>query len=402
MAEQLQVTMLGRFSIRLGDGYVDENSNRMKKVWLLLAYLIYSRNTRTSQEQFLSVIQGADAGEIEDPAGRLKALFYRARAMLGQLYESAGHDLIVRKSGAYAWNTDVPLTLDVEEFEKLCSKAARTAEPQEKMALYRQALPMYQGDFLSKLSMEQWVMPISAYYHQMYMHAVGSALDILLERQQWQEAADICSQALKVEPYSEAVYQSLMRCRLAMDDKAGAMHAYEEMSALLFDAFGVMPSDESRQLYREASKQANHHSVPIGTVREQLKETEGANGAILCEYDFFRFLYNVQARSIIRSGEVIHIALFTVQGQHKEELSRRSLDRAVENLQNMLLGSLRRGDVVSQCSVSQLIVMLPQANYENSCAVCDRLTRAFYRQYPHTPADVTYSVQPLEPDMLKR
>ena len=38
-----------------------------------------------------------------------------------------------------------------------------------------------------------------------------------------------------------------------------------------------------------------------------------------------------------------------------------------------------------------------QQNYENSCAVCDRLLRAFNRQYPHTPVEIKFSVQPLEP-----
>ena len=41
--------------------------------------------------------------------------------------------------------------------------------------------------------------------------------------------------------------------------------------------------------------------------------------------------------------------------------------------------------------------MLPQANYENSCKVCERLLKAFERQYPHSPVDIKYSVQPLEP-----
>ena len=70
---------------------------------------------------------------------------------------------------------------------------------------------------------------------------------------------------------------------------------------------------------------------------------------------------------------------------------------ARNNLQELILGNLRQGDVVTRCSVSQLIVMLPQANYENSCAVCQRILKAFSRQYPHSPADIHYSVQPLEP-----
>ena len=43
--------------------------------------------------------------------------------------------------------------------------------------------------------------------------------------------------------------------------------------------------------------------------------------------------------------------------------------------------------------------MLPQSNYENSCMVCERVIRAFNRQYPHAPLHLRYSVQPLEPNL---
>ena len=103
----------------------------------------------------------------------------------------------------------------------------------------------------------------------------------------------------------------------------------------------------------------------------------------------------MQARAILRSGEVIHIALFSIHPPRGKELARRSLDLAMNNLQELMISNLRQGDVVTRCSVSQLIVMLPQANYENSCMVCRRVVGAFTRKYPHSPADIQFIVQPL-------
>ena len=48
-------------------------------------------------------------------------------------------------------------------------------------------------------------------------------------------------------------------------------------------------------------------------------------------------------------------------------------------------------------SNTQFIVLLPRANYENSCMVCARIIRAFFRKHPHSPADISYIVQALEP-----
>ena len=398
MSEPIRVTMLGNFSITRGDATIDDNNNRMRKVWLLLAYLIYNRHNRATQDNYISLMQGASSQEFDDPGGRLKALFYRARTMLEPLGQRLGHELIIRKNSTYGWNTEYSLTLDVEEFDRLCSEAGKVSG-EEQLALQLQALELYQGDFLPKLSMEPWVMPIHAYYHQRFLELAIPALHQLQQLQRWAEAVSLCRRALQIEPYSEELYQHLMRCQIAAEQRADAIRTYENMSELLFDTFGVMPSDESRSLYREASREENDRSVSADTVREHLQEPGVAKGAVFCEYDFFKLLYQVQARAIIRSGDVIHIGLLSMHGADGKELARRSLDRAMENLQELVVSSLRQGDVVTRYSASQFIVMLPQANYENSCAVCQRIVKAFCRQYPHSPAQIHFSVHPLEPTL---
>lgn len=396
MSDSIQVTMLGHFSIRKGDAVVDDHGNRMKKVWLLIAYMIYARERKHTQEQYLSLLQGTDS-DADDPAGRLKALLYRARTMLGGLGENAGHQLIVHKDGFYGWNSQYSVTLDVEQFDSLCTTAKTAAAEEEKLSLYLQAMALYQGDFLPKLSMEPWVMPIHTYYHQMFLDAAEAALPLLEAKNRWQEAMELCDKALNIEPYSETLYQHLIRCRIALGNKTAAVAAYEQMSEVLFETFGVMPSEESRQLYRQATQDVSDIAVPMESVRDNLRENVGARGAMFCQYDFFRLLYQVQARALIRSGDVIHIALLSVHGQNRQSLPRRSLDIAMDNLQALILDNLRQGDVVTRCSISQLIIMLPQANYENSCAVCQRIVKSFQRKYPHSPADIHFSVQPLEP-----
>ena len=83
-ADQVYVSMLGGFSLEWNGCSVDDSSNRMRKVWLLLAYLIYTRNSHVTQNNLISLLQSGGE-EMEDPNGRLKALLYRARTMLNQL-----------------------------------------------------------------------------------------------------------------------------------------------------------------------------------------------------------------------------------------------------------------------------------------------------------------------------
>jgi len=71
----------------------------------------------------------------------------------------------------------------------------------------------------------------------------------------------------------------------------------------------------------------------------------------------------------------------------------------MDNLETQIRVNLRRGDAATRCSVSQYIVMLPQANYENSCKVCERIVKSFCRKYPHSPAGIQYAVHPLNPSL---
>ncbi|MBQ6685248.1 MAG: hypothetical protein IJM99_03970 [Firmicutes bacterium] len=75
MSDRLMITMLGEFSLQWNNKKLSDNANRMKKIWLLLAYLIYNRNNSPTQDHFLALLRDSGDYEIDDPAGRLKALF---------------------------------------------------------------------------------------------------------------------------------------------------------------------------------------------------------------------------------------------------------------------------------------------------------------------------------------
>jgi len=173
---------------------------------------------------------------------------------------------------------------------------------------------------------------------------------------------------------------------------------YENMSELLFSNFGVMPSDESRDLYRLASRDTEAVTVPAYTVQERLKEQDASSGALFCEYDFFRVLYFSMARSVLRSGIAVHMVLITVKDRKGGTFTEKKREKIMENMKEVLHASLRRGDSAARCSAQQYVVMLPRANFENSQMVCERILRAYYQRYSRADAELHYDVFPLQPD----
>ena len=158
---------------------------------------------------------------------------------------------------------------------------------------------------------------------------------------------------------------------------------------------GVLPSVEIRDLYQTALRSTAPQAISAGSLLLQLQEAP-SGGALICEYDFFRTIYQVNIRMSERTGDAVHLVLVSV-GSTGGALSPRSLERVMDHLQEILRLCLRRGDIATRCSASQFAVLLPQANYENSRMVCQRISKAFSRQYPHSPAVLHTDIQPLEP-----
>ena len=390
----LQVQMLGQFTLRYGDRTISDSDDRSRRVWSLLAYMLYNHGRSFAQEELIR-LYWSNSEKSADPGNALKSIFHRIRTALDKLQPGLGRLLIRRKAGRYFWNNAMPLSLDIADFEAHFHAAEAAGDDDVRLAEYQAALALYAGDPLPRMTDEIWTIPIVAYYHSLYTRAAAGAIELLEKQERTAEAVALCRRAIHIEPYQEDLYEHLMRGLLRTGDMKGAMSVYEEMSELLFAHFGVMPSETLRTLYRQATRTVNDRTLTMDEVCSQLAEPAPHGGAMVCEYDFFKILYRAEARSIARNGHSANICLLSVSGKDGEMLARRSLDPAMNNLQVLVQNNLRRGDVIARCSISQYIILLPQANYENSRMVADRLVSAFYRRYPHSPARLRYTVQPL-------
>ena len=393
---KLYVTMFGGISITWNGCSITEKDSRSRKTWLLLAYLLFERNRHINQDEIIQLLWD-DGDEQTNPLGSLKTALHRLRTMLNKLDTNAGHQLILRRDSSYAWNTAYTLDYDVEIFDTLYREITAAQDDDSRLAYCLQAFRLYQGDFLPMLQQEPWVSQITEKYHSMYLDIVKTAIALLESRGSSSNIIEICQQALKIEPYDEDLFECLM-CSLLKENRCEeATEAYDQFSRLLLATFGTMPKEAIRNLYWSALRTDNGYTVPVDEICRQLKESTPAPGALFCEYDFFKVLYQAQARAIARTGESYHIGLLSVKPRPGKSLSQSSLDLLMRNLQELICTSVRHGDVATQCSATQFILMLPRANYESSCMVCSRIVRSFCRQYPHSPGEINIHVFPVEP-----
>ena len=389
----LQVNMFGEFTLTYGEKQLI-SSSRSKVIWNIIAYMLCHRGESVSSENLLSVIWKAEKND--NPSGAMRTAIHRTRSMLSEFIGDEDCKFLIAKSGGYMWNPEVEVSLDKDLFDQKM-KELNTADGEENIDTCLEILNLYRGKLLTMLDSELWVIPLQTHYHDHYESVIDRLMPALEREGRFEEGVFLCRRALQIDPYSEKIYQYLMRFFMALDQRQEVVKAYEEMSKLLLE-FGVMPDQESRAIYREAL-----HSMKTGIIiapeeiSELLREQEEIRGALVCDYDFFKMLYQSHARSIVRSGNVIHIALLTLKNRNKKEVSQRSLDLAMSSLEKHLAAALRKGDVITRCSATQYLVMLPCANYENSCRVCQRFIYSYERKHPHSPVYIDYVVHGMVP-----
>ena len=100
----LQVQMLGQFTLRYGDRTISDSDDRSRRVWSLLAYMLYNHGRSFAQEELIH-LYWSNGDKSADPGNALKSIFHRIRTALDKLQPGLGRLLIRRKAGRYFWNT---------------------------------------------------------------------------------------------------------------------------------------------------------------------------------------------------------------------------------------------------------------------------------------------------------
>lgn len=386
--DTIHVQMLGEFTLSCGENRISDTDTRSKRCWHLLAYIICNQGRSVSQSRMMELLWGEEPG-CNNPENSLRTTLHRTRSLLDGLWKGAGKELILFKDGGYGWNDRVPVSCDFQRFEQLCQTGT--------LESCREALSLYGGEFLRRYSSESWVIPLTTHFHNLFLDASVTVAEQLSAQGSHDEAAKVCRRAAAEEPYHEPLHQLLMRELAASGDQSGAKAVYEALSKRLFDDFGVRPNEQTRMVYRQAVHSPTDRTLPMDEVLEHLQEPEAIAGALQCDYDYFKVLCYAESRAMERSGSVTHILLFSVTSGTEEPLSKSRQERIMSQLGEAIRTNLRRGDTFSRCSVSQYIIMLPKANYENSTMVCRRLLSAFHKAHPHVTARIHYMVQPLTP-----
>lgn len=392
----LTVQMFGTFIIEKNGKNISNRDNHSRKTWELLAYLLVHHDKKVSQSELISAIWDED-DDTANPSNVFKVLLYRTRGLLNKIEPDLGKQLIISEHGECFINPEYPIRLDFLEFERNIELAKFTDSVNEQTLYYRRAINWYQGQFLDKYYARSWVIPLSTYYHNLYLTAANMLLSLYESNEQYNDIIKMCKSLCSTEQYEESFYIYFMRSLIRTEQYSEAVSVYQNLRAVYYSEFGITPSEELKSLFYTARQGLHTDLIDIADIPQLMHDDSSDSKALFCEIDIFKQIYLFSSRGLERNGNVIHLIMINITDIQDKELSKRSLSTTVKNLKELLCAQLRCGDIISMCSPSQFIILLPNANFENTQLVMQRIVDKFYRQYPHTPAKLNCYIQPISP-----
>jgi len=358
--------MLGGFSITMNGNHFEEQVKRSSKVLLLLQYLIVHRHHPVSQEELIGALWANESSD--NPGSALRTMIYRARSMFTVFGHPCAEDIIISRGGRYVWNNDISCVVDVEEFGKLCQQAQVADNGEEQLKLLMQALELYTGDFLPGSGGLMWVMPLARYYRQMYTKCIYTALRLLMNGGRATDTELLCTKAMNIDLFDEEVLSHYLCALLAQGKADKALEEYQRLETLFYNELGVTFSDSLREVYETIQQQIGADGVSLEKMMEDWLDSADFSGAYFCDIGTFKTIYQVEMRSLSRTGKTVYILSFkTKRGQGEKG------DKLMEELGNHIATSLRKGDVFTRVGTDQYVAMLKSLTYENCVALRNKI-----------------------------
>ncbi|HAQ40116.1 MAG TPA: hypothetical protein DCM73_04295 [Clostridiales bacterium] len=350
---KLCINTLGGFDIKANGQSILKQSSRTYKLYKLFEYFLTFRNKKLLPETIIdNLLSDSDS---DDPKNMLRTQIFRLRKSIKTLLPNDADEseylTINFSNGYYCLGIGEKVLIDVDEFENTIQQADSKLEYNIKFAadLYQKALKLYKGLYLSDNAYEVWLVPTRNYYQRLYLKTLYKLIDILKESNDSENIISLCEKSLLIEPYEENIHINLMEAMLEQDQQKNALNHYDYSLNLLIKEFDTKPSANFTGMLDKIQNYSKiEEYVDIDSVNRDLEEKE-LLGAMQCNIESFKFLFNLQKRKSLRDDENDYLCIVNINNKKKNNS---------KELSGLLRNSLRKGDVFTFWNQNQVLLML--------------------------------------------
>lgn len=389
----LRINTLGQFSVFRGGVNLTKEHSRSRRPWLLFQYLISNPGKVLPGELVIETLW--PEMEIKDPQHALRNLVYRLRRFIGDKKE--GEHYIIYTQGNYAFNPRSNYWMDFEVMEDLSNKAFTLQDDDpEKIDLLEKAHNLYGGEYLPSRPYEEWTINLRNYFQRLYLKIAHELSRLLMEKEAWEETISVCERALEFEPFEDNIHRSYIEALINSDHKVQAKNHYFQTNSFFKKELGIKLNFEIEDLMKN-SNEVNPVSKPTTWIdfQEVIEEKEEGKGAFLCDGENFRMIYQLEERRAERNIRQSSLVSFEFIPPKGKEIPEEMIKERSEKFQEVLLNSLRKGDVICPSKPGEFLLLLVDVPPDKVDNILERLAGRYYDVNPDDEFRLNVKQRPL-------
>lgn len=236
----LAVQTLGPFAAWRGDEPVADRDWQREKARQVFQLLLTHRGQWFYREQIVDQLWPHLPPDAADRDFRV-ALNALTKALEPDRPRGAQPFFVIRRGNVYGLNPAARIVVDADDFQRLAGS--------DEAAALRQALALYQDDYLPDSLYEDWSAAERQRLRHLYLTTAERLARHLLQSKTWAEAIELCQAILARDNCWEAAYRLLMQVYAAQGNRTQLHGAYQRCAATLEEELGVEPSPATRALF---------------------------------------------------------------------------------------------------------------------------------------------------------
>lgn len=385
---RLEVRMFGELTLSIGEEsnqpllYLGKNLKQFFEV------LLYYRLNPLSKEQLIDLLWN----DSENPSSALKFAVHKLRQLLSSQPIFKDLDLIVTTKNGYGINPEIAMVVDTEEVDRLWRLANdKSVSVIEKRELLNQLYSFIKQPFLVNSSHLMWTVPIREYYTGLFNRSLLFLLNEFELEKQYEYVMDLAQIGLKLEPFNEDFHYYYLNSLVLSAQYRKAIDYYEHLSKQFYKEFNLQLSLRTKNLYNFIIAKEELETLDISELMNNLNDNSEFQGALYCEYEVFKRLYQIALRNSERTDEQTYVMLFDLNCAENDYV----VSKMLERLKTAIGVSLRKGDVFARMNVSQFILLLPCKTEENAHMISSRIQQGFYKNTDRKLARIHYHISKL-------
>ncbi len=396
---KLYISTFGGFDIKVDNQSVLKRSSRTYKLYKLFEYFITFRNKKLLPETIIDNLW--TDSESSDPKNVLRTQIFRLRQIIKTLYpqdlDERDYLSINFLNGYYCLETGENAILDLDEFEDLINQGDLECNKNDEsaIALYEKALNIYKGLYLSDNAYEVWLVPARNYYQRLYLKTLYKLIDLLNEKNDNESVIELCERSLLLEPYEENIHIALMEAMIKIGKNKSAIDHYDYAINLLEKEMDIKPSTKFiNSLDKMQNSITQKNDIDFSEISDKLDFGE-STGAINCNIEHFKFLFNIQKSKSQRKNEYDYLSIITLTGMEEKNKYLDASSRLTDDLIRLLMFSLRRGDIFTFWNDNQILIMLHNVRGDGTKKIEERIRTNFKKYTKISDKNLYIDFQPL-------